>query len=132
MGTQDWVRKMEMSTFNVDDGFLEAVVRGYRLQLLSRDEYSSLSQADSLDDLKMHLSSPDYAYEATLHDLAFEQLDTRQLEKALRNSLIEEFQFIRAQANYPLSKFLDYVTYSYMIENLCLLIKGTLKGDEPA
>jgi V-type H+-transporting ATPase subunit d len=121
---------MEMSTFNVDDGFLEAVTRGYRYQLFSRDEYTSLAQSDNLEDLKMHLSSADSAYGPFLEKLSG-ALDTRQLDKALRASLAEEFHFVRAQANYPLSKFLDYITYSYMIENLCLLIKGSIKGDDP-
>merc|ERR1712072_126125 len=57
------------------------------------------------------------------------ELVPRELERALKKSLIDEFHFVRAQASYPLSKFLDYITYAFMIENLCLLIKGTLKGD---
>jgi len=122
---------MEMATFNVDDGFLEAIARGYRGRILTRDDYSSLVQADTLDDLKMHLSSADFDYGPALEDLQGDTLDTRALEKALKKSLIEEFHFIRAQANYPLSKFLDYITYAFMIENLCLLIKGSLKGDLP-
>merc|ERR1712178_459193 len=128
MGTS---RAMEMATFNVDDGFLEAVARGYRGRILTRDDYSALVQADTLDDLKMHLSSSDFDYGPALEDLQGDTLDTRALEKALKKSLIEDFHFIRAQANYPLSKFLDYITYAFMIENLCLLIKGSLKGDLP-
>merc|ERR1712178_623818 len=128
MGTS---RAMEMATFNVDDGFLEAVARGYRGRILTRDDYSALVQADTLDDLKMHLSSSDFDYGPALEDLQGDTLDTRALEKALKKSLIDDFHFIRAQANYPLSKFLDYITYAFMIENLCLLIKGSLKGDVP-
>ena len=56
-------------------------------------------------------------------------LDTKALEKALKKSMVSEFHYLRGQANYPLSKFLDFITYGYMIENLCLLIKGSLKGD---
>ena len=39
-----------------------------------------------------------------------ETLDTKQLEKALKRALVDDFHFVRAQANYPLSKFLDYIT----------------------
>jgi len=120
---------MEMSFFNVDDGFLEAIARGYRGRILTKDDYQSLIQADTLDDLKMHLSSGDFDYGDFLEDLQGENLDTKALEKALKRALVDEFHFVRAQANYPLSKFLDYITYGYMIENLCLLIKGSLKGD---
>jgi V-type H+-transporting ATPase subunit d len=120
---------MEMATFNVDDGFLEAIARGYRGRILTKEDYQSLIQADTLEDLKMHLSSQEFDYGPFLEDLQGENLDTKQLEKALKRALVDEFHFVRAQANYPLSKFLDYITYGYMIENLCLLIKGTLKGD---
>merc|ERR1711934_568310 len=89
--------KMEMSFFNVDDGFLEAIARGYRGRILTKDDYQSLIQADTLDDLKMHLSSGDFDYGDFLEDLQ--------------------------------SEYLDYISYGYMIENLCLLIKGSLKGD---
>ena len=37
-------------------------------------------------------------------------MDVKSLEKALKSALVDEFHFIRAQANYPLSKFLDFVT----------------------
>jgi V-type H+-transporting ATPase subunit d len=126
---------MEMSTFNVDDGFLEAVARGYRLKILTKDDYQQLIQAETLEDLKMHLGGSDEnapgGYQKRIEtDLQGEAVDTRSMEKCLKRSLVDEFHFIRAQANYPLSKFLDYMTYAFMIENLCLLIKGSLKGDQ--
>lgn len=121
-----------MSFFNVDDGFLEAITRGYRTRFLSRESYQSLIQADTLDDLKMHLSSEEFDYGPFLESLSSgDALDTKSLERALKRALVSEFHFVRAQATHPLSEFLDYITYGYMIENLCLLIKGSLKG-EPA
>jgi len=120
---------MNMATFNVDDGFLEAIARGYRQGLLSRDDYTTLSNCRTLEDLKQQLTllSPDYG--PSLEELTGDTLDTRALEKALKKSLIHDFHYLRAQANHPLSKFLDYITYAFMIENLCLLIKGSIKGD---
>lgn len=40
--------------------------------------------------------------------------------------LVLDFQYIRSQSTYPLTKFLDYLTYPYMIDNLVLLVTGTL------
>ena len=37
-------------------------------------------------------------------------------------------KYLRAQAVEPLSTFLDYVCYEYMIENVMLLLRGTLSG----
>jgi len=42
--------------------------------------------------------------------------------------LVSEFNYLRAQASEPLGAFLDYITYEYMIENVMLLLRGTLSG----
>ena len=41
-------------------------------------------------------------------------------------TLVNEFNYIKDNATEPLSTFLDYITYSYMIDNVILLITGTL------
>ena len=43
----------EMHHFNTHDGFLEAVVRGYRKGILSATDYGVLTQCDTLEDLKV-------------------------------------------------------------------------------
>ncbi|CAM9859454.1 unnamed protein product, partial [Phaeothamnion confervicola] len=48
-------------------------------------------------------------------------------DRAIKKMVVE-FEYIRAQAQEPLSSFLEYVTYEYMIENVMLLLKGTLSG----
>lgn len=40
--------------------------------------------------------------------------------------LVDEFNYIRSNAVEPLSTFLDYITYAYMIDNVVLLITGVL------
>src|SRR5204863_9653485 len=42
------------------------------------------------------------------------------------DKLVQEFRYIRAQATGSLAKFMDFLTYSYMIDNVALLITGTL------
>jgi V-type H+-transporting ATPase subunit d len=42
--------------------------------------------------------------------------------------LVTEFKYLRTQAVQPLSTFLDFITYEYMIENVMLLLKGALSG----
>ncbi len=39
-----------------------------------------------------------------------------------------EFNYLRGQAQEPLSSFLRYMQYEYMIDNIMLLLKGTLSG----
>lgn len=53
-------------------------------------------------------------------------LSTSIIQEKTFNKLIDEFRYIRAQAVEPLSQFLDYITYGYMIDNVALLITGTV------
>ena len=50
-------------------------------------------------------------------------IEVRALEK-----MVTEFFYLKAQAVAPLSTFLDFITYEYMIENVMLLLRGTLSG----
>lgn len=50
----------EMMTFNIKDGYLEAIVRGYKSGLLSAADYNNLCQCESLDDIKLNLTGTDY------------------------------------------------------------------------
>jgi hypothetical protein len=44
-----FLSKMEMSLFNVNDGYAEAIVRGYRSAFLTQEDYRRLSAADNLE-----------------------------------------------------------------------------------
>jgi len=46
--------------------------------------------------------------------------------------MVAEFNHIRCQAVEPLATFLDYITYGYMIDNIVLLITGTLHERDTA
>lgn len=50
------------------------------------------------------------------------------IENRALSKLVTEFFFLRTQAVEPLAKFLDFITYEYMIENVMLLLRGTLSG----
>lgn len=70
-------RAANMLFFNVDDGFLEAEVRGYRFGILKNSDYANFAQCETLDglpilyyfsnivsygniDMKLHFPSTDY------------------------------------------------------------------------
>ncbi len=114
---------MEMISFNVDHGFLEGVVRGYRNSLLSSSHYSSLTQCETLDDFKMQLSATDYG---NFLQNEPSPISTSTIAEKATRKLVAEFEYLRTNATQPLSKFLDYMTYAYMIDNVILLITGTL------
>jgi len=114
---------MSEFTFNVDFGYLEGLVRGFKAGILKNHDYLNLVQCETLEDMKLHLQSTDYG-----NFLANEAspLTVSVIDDKLREKLVVEFQHIRNHAVEPLATFLDYVTYSYMIDNIILLITGTL------
>eukprot|EP00298_Acanthocystis_sp_HF-20_P026742 c4570_g1_i1.p1 GENE.c4570_g1_i1~~c4570_g1_i1.p1 ORF type:complete len:358 (+),score=95.05 c4570_g1_i1:46-1119(+) len=117
----------EMLYFNIDGGLLEAIARGIRGGLLAQNDYANLSQCDNLEDVKMHLQGTKYG-----QFLANEPppLATTTIQQKATEKMVEEFKALRAHANQPLAKFLDYITYGYMIDNIITVINGTLH-DQP-
>ena len=51
---------------------------------------------------------------------------TSALADKTTEKLVFEFRYLQANATASLAKFMDYLTYSYMIDNVALLITGTL------
>lgn len=73
-------------------------------------------------DLRMQLTSTDYG-----NFLANEPLPitTSTINDKAKQVLVDQFNYLRNNAVEPLSSFLDYMTYAYMIDNVILLITGT-------
>lgn len=109
--------------FNIDHGYLEGLVRGFRSGILRQTDYLNLVQCETLEDLKLHLQSTDYG-----NFLANEAspLTVQVIDDKLREKMVIEFQHLRNQCLTPLSTFLDYITYGYMIDNIILLVTGTI------
>ncbi|XP_044514370.1 V-type proton ATPase subunit d 1-like [Gracilinanus agilis] len=109
--------------FNADNGYLEGLVRGLKTGLLTHFDYTNLVQCESLEDLKLHLQTTAYG-----NFLANEvsPLSVSIIDDRMREKMVSEFFYLRNQAYEPLSKFLDFITYSYMIDNVILLLTGTL------
>ncbi|GAA5883684.1 hypothetical protein JCM16303_004765 [Sporobolomyces ruberrimus] len=114
---------MEALFFNSHSGYLEGVVRGFKAGLLTQAQYSNLTQCETIDDLKMQLTATDYS-----NFLANEPspISTSTIAEKATSRLVDEFNYVRSNASGQLKKFLDYMTYAYMIDNVVLLISGTL------
>ena len=53
-------------------------------------------------------------------------IHTTTIAEHATRKLVDDFEYLRKNAVEPLSTFLDYITYGYMIDNVVLLISGTL------
>eukprot|EP01105_Mastigella_eilhardi_P007387 TRINITY_DN18852_c0_g1_i1.p2 TRINITY_DN18852_c0_g1~~TRINITY_DN18852_c0_g1_i1.p2 ORF type:complete len:387 (-),score=128.92 TRINITY_DN18852_c0_g1_i1:65-1183(-) len=122
-------RPGNMISFNIEDGFLEAYVRGFRTKLLTQNDYANLCQCDTLEDMKMHLAQTEYG-----DFLANEPspLATTTIKDKCTEKLVNDFNYLRTNAVEPLYTFLDYIRYGYMIDNIILVITGTLHQRETA
>merc|ERR1712000_277276 len=114
--------KMEGLLFNVNGGYLEGIVRGYRNTLLTGQNYGNLTQCETIDDVKLQLGP---AYGDYLASLPPSPSTSALADKTL-DKLVAEFRYVQANATGSLAKFMEYLTYSYMIDNVALLITGTL------
>lgn len=107
--------------FNANTGYFEGLVRGFRAGILTQADYMNLTLCEDLDDLKLHLQTTDY--DAFLSNepspLAVSTIDNK-----LKQKMVDEFNHIRTQAVEPLATFLDFITYSYMIDNVIFLLTG--------
>ena len=114
---------MEGLFFNIDYGYVEGVVRGYRNGLLTGNQYVNLTQCDTLQDLKLQLSATDYGNFLSSQS---GPLSTSIVQDRLWKKLYSQFQYLKSQSSGKLTKFMDFITYGYMIDNVSLMITGTL------
>lgn len=114
----------DLCTFNILHGFPEALVRGMRSSFLKDSDYHHLTQCETLDDVRLNMTESDYS--ECIADSA--TMTPASLQKSAIQKLVTEFKYLRTQAVEPLSTFLDFITYEYMIENVMLLLKGSLSG----
>ncbi|KAI9728905.1 MAG: H(+)-transporting V0 sector ATPase subunit d [Cirrosporium novae-zelandiae] len=113
---------MEGLLYNVNGGYIEGLVRGYRNALLTSQNYGNLTQCETIDDVKLQLST---AYGDVLASLP-PNPSTSSLANKTTDKLVSEFRYLQAQAVGSTAKFMEYLTYGYMIDNVALIITGTL------
>ncbi|PRT56678.1 V-type proton ATPase subunit d [Wickerhamiella sorbophila] len=114
---------MEGLLFNIDSGYAEALVRGFRSGLISSSQYTNMTQCETLEDLKLQLSATEYG---NFLGNVPSPLPTSAFQDKAAQRLVSQFRYIQTTAVEPLSTLLDYITYGYMIDNVVLLISGTV------
>uniref|UniRef100_A0A6V3RLA8 V-type proton ATPase subunit n=1 Tax=Lotharella globosa TaxID=91324 RepID=A0A6V3RLA8_9EUKA len=121
-----------LTTWNAENGFLEARVRGFRSGFLTGAEYKQLMQCNSLDEVKLALTDTDYGQWITTVAKGTEEkadLYAKRLMKACQDKFLAEFEYLRMHATGHMQTFLDMITYGPMIENFCKLIIALQKTD---
>mmetsp|Transcript_5363 Transcript_5363/g.9640 ORF Transcript_5363/g.9640 Transcript_5363/m.9640 type:complete len:393 (-) Transcript_5363:50-1228(-) len=110
-----------LTTFSIEDGFIEAILRGYQAGFITDKEYAGILQCDTLSDVKLNLLETDYQnFLQEVQTVSPSLVREKALEK-----LVSEFNYIRANSSEALAQFLDFIRVDYMIDNVMLLLKAT-------
>jgi len=112
--------------FNVEHGFLEAILRGYRSGFLTDAEYRQLTQCESLEDFKLCFQDTDFQEVLSSVDAFEGRLTTDVVVGRCWDKFVDEFMWIRNQATGSLATFLNLIQYEYMIRNVTFLITGLI------
>jgi len=118
---------MELSSFNVNHGFAEALVRGFRCGFLSPEDYRRLGTSDTLEDMRSALEETDYG--TFLQDET--GLSVAVFTKKCYEKLADDFRYLKAQTVEPLTTFMDFMSREKMIDNVVMIIQGALNGKAP-
>lgn len=120
---------MELSFFNVNHGFTEALIRGLRSGFLGPEDYRKLATADTLEDLRSALEETDYGtfLQEEQPPIMVNTITTKCFEK-----LADEFKFVKAQSVEPATTVLDFIAREKMIDNLVTVVQGVMNQKKPA
>ena len=114
---------------NIDDGYLEGLLRGYRGGVLTSADYANLCQCESIDDMKMHLASTDYG---NFLQNEPSPISTTTLAEKCTEKLVEEFNFLKNQAVEPLATFVKVKVERRLVQvGLARPVLGIRLADVP-
>ena len=106
--------------FNVDDGYSEALLRGFRKSILGEQQYTALRNTQNLKDFKSVLIDTDYSD----YVKDYTETDTSALKMLLKKKLADEIDQVQSVAGPELDKFIEMIRHKYMIDNVINIIEG--------
>ena len=106
--------------FNVDDGYSEALLRGFRKSILGEQQYTALRNSGNLKDFKSVLIDTDYSD----YVKDYNETDTSALKMLLKKKLADEIDQVQSVAGPELDKFIEMIRHKYMIDNVINIIEG--------
>ena len=113
-----------MAYVNMDEGFVEGMLRSLRKGFLDENAYSQLKQTSNISEFKLVLEDSDYGAAIFENQDASQDFEVALLRRAMKSKLAAELQFMRSQAVYPLNEFLERMLHGYQIDNVVFIIEG--------
>lgn len=125
---------MSFTIWNRDDGFVDAMVRGWRSTFLTDPEYTNLKEGgrrgnagkEDFEDLRLTLQETDYG-----NFLQSEpSLDPKLIAQKATEKWVKEFRYFRATAVGPMATFMDFISAEYLIDNVLDVIKAAVSSSQ--
>lgn len=115
-------------TLNISDGYVEGLLRSLRKGILDENVYNNLKTASNINDFKQLIEETDYGSDVFTVGADASDFEVTSLRKAMKERLMGEFDFLKAQAVYPLNQFLSMMLHGYQIDNVVFIIEGLKTG----
>lgn len=117
---------MDLSTFAIENGFVEAKLRGYRSSFLKEEHYNQLKGFNTLEEVFQYLQSEtDYGDYIDINNVSIVSL-----KNTMKKKLSDELDFIEINCMQSLSDFLFYIRAGYMIDNVMNILEGLKSGTD--
>jgi V-type H+-transporting ATPase subunit d len=109
----------DLLLFNVEDGFAESMVRGFRKGFITENQYTLLKGCRDLKEFKNVLLETDYS--ECIKE--FNEQDITSLKNMLKEKLATEIDYLQSNCGSDLQNFIQIMRHSYMIDNVISIIE---------
>ena len=115
---------MDLATFAVNNGFIEAQIRGYRLGFLREEHYNQMKNFHSLEELFQYLAAEsDYG-----EYIDSSNVSVNALKGAMRRKLADEVSQVEMNCSAEVCRFIFFIRATYMIDNVMNILEGIKTG----
>lgn len=122
---------LEAASINMDHGFVEAMLRSLRKNILEDNAYQQLKQTSNIQEFRMQLEDSGNfqgIFDNQNRENSAGDFEVGLLRNALKEKLHTELMHLESQAVFPLNEFIQRMLHGYQIDNVVSIIEGLKNG----
>ena len=114
---------MDLTYFNIDNGYVEGILRGYRLNFLKDEDYAKIKSLTSLEELWTFLQT-----EKGYPEMEGNEVTIQAIKNQMKLKLSKEIEYLEGNSMQDLYDFIQFIRVKYMLENVLMMIEGLKCG----
>lgn len=115
---------MDICSFAINHGFIEAKLRGYRSTFLTNEHYSQIKSLNTLEELLQYLQTEtDYGEYIDLNHQSIHAL-----KKLLKAKLNDEITHVEINCQREVSELIFFIRAEHMIDNIMSILDDIQNG----